>query len=181
MTTAADRTFDQFDPRSQAFRIDPYPVYESLRRHSPLHYRPTQSDWLVSRYSDVVALIKDRRLGFIPPPQQREERNAQGGPYGVLRARALQTLRLWLNFQEPPDHTRLGQLLQRSFHPDDRSSLRARVQLLADRSIDRAIERGGMDVVRDFAGPLTATVICDILGVPESPRKKLQQPTHEVH
>lgn len=172
---------EQFDPRSPAFRADPYPVYEVLRRESPVHHRPAKNDWLVTRYADVVALLKDRRLGLASPSAQDEASDPGGGPYKLLIARTLQALRLWLNFQEPPDHTRLGVVLHGSFHPDDRSMLRARIQRLADRLIERAVERRAIDVVKDLAGPLTSAVIEDILGIPESARKKLQHLTHEIH
>ncbi|MGE0702605.1 MAG: cytochrome P450 [Vicinamibacterales bacterium] len=181
MSTPIDRASDPFDPRSRAFRVDPYPAYDFLRRHSPVHQRPEKNDWLVSRYSDVVALLKDPRLGYARPPGQETLSNAGAGPYKALLERTLRAQHLWLNFQEPPDHTRIGMLLQGTFHPDNRSSLRARLQLLADRHLDRALDRGRMDVVNDLAGPVTSTIICDIVGVPEGARRKLEHLTREIH
>ena len=54
---AATRLF--FTPEGRA---DPYPLYHELRAASPVH-RTAQGMWLLSRYDDCWAVLRDPRLG----------------------------------------------------------------------------------------------------------------------
>ena len=45
--------------------------------------------------------------------------------------------------------------------------MRARVQELTDRLLDKVIPLGRMDAIRDLAFPLPVIVICELLGIPE--------------
>src|SRR5690606_29616874 len=63
-------------------------------------------------------------------------------------------------------HTRLRKLVSKAFTPRSVERLRPRVQELVDGLLDEAEERGGMELIHDFAYPLPVTVICELLGVP---------------
>jgi cytochrome P450 len=52
-----------FDPTSVAFKQNPYPIYAELRQQAPLYFDEALGLWIVSRYADVSALLRDRRLG----------------------------------------------------------------------------------------------------------------------
>ena len=54
---AATRLF--FTPEGRA---DPYPLYHELRAASPVH-RTAQGMWLLTRYDDCWAVLRDPRLG----------------------------------------------------------------------------------------------------------------------
>jgi cytochrome P450 len=41
---------------------DPYPVYARLRREDPVHWSERLQVWIVTRYADVVAALRDPRL-----------------------------------------------------------------------------------------------------------------------
>ena len=47
-----------FDPFSPAWRDDPYPKYRELRDHAPVHWSPEAKVWCVSRYEDVMAVLR---------------------------------------------------------------------------------------------------------------------------
>ena len=57
-------TPDEIDwnPYSDRWRQDPYPKYRELRDHAPLHHAPESDAWTVSRYDDVVAVLKDTEV-----------------------------------------------------------------------------------------------------------------------
>src|SRR5690606_34049935 len=63
-------------------------------------------------------------------------------------------------------HTRLRKLVSKAFTPRSVERLRPRVQELVDGLLDEAEERGGMELIHDFAYPLPVTVICELMGVP---------------
>ena len=131
-------------------------------------YEPTQQ-WLISRYADVSALLRDRRLGrsylhvtdhagFGQPPDLP-------GFGGLLARRPQRHAR-----REPPDHTRLRRLVSRAFTPRTVERLRPRVQEITDGLVDELLDAtsngSSRGSARDRAGPLPVTVIAELLGIP---------------
>ena len=161
------------------FRCDPYPAYGRMRDEAPLcrvRFGRLFRSWLVTRYQDVVTTLKDER--FTKDPQTAKRSGARGTEMRLLRitapiSRNLLTL-------DPPDHTRLRALVQKVFTASLVESLRARVESVAEELLHRASASGHMDVIRDYALPLTLTVITEILGVPFPDRKHFQRWTNAV-
>ncbi|WNO76756.1 cytochrome P450 [Streptomyces sp. AM8-1-1] len=136
---------------------DPYPYFAWLRRHAPAYVerRPGRPVvWQVSRYEDVRALLTDARLskdpdrvpGYVP------------GPAGFNRH---------LVHADPPDHTRLRTLVNTAFVPRRIAMLEPFIDEVAHRLLDRVEHHTHVDLIADFAAPLTFRMICAILGVPE--------------
>ena len=71
---------------------------------------------------------------------------------------------------DPPDHTRLRGLVTKAFTARRVADMRPRIKALVDEQLDRVIDKGGMDVMRDLAHRLPVIVICDMLGIPEDHR-----------
>jgi cytochrome P450 PksS len=76
---------------------------------------------------------------------------------------------------DPPDHTRLRALVHKAFTPRLVEQMRARVQALADELLDAVGDRGGMDLIRDYALPLPITIITEVLGVPTRDRDRFHR------
>jgi cytochrome P450 len=58
-------TLERIDLGSSAFKADPYPYYARLRAEAPVHrvrLPNRQTAWLITRYDDVLAALKDPRL-----------------------------------------------------------------------------------------------------------------------
>jgi cytochrome P450 PksS len=155
----------QVDILSPQFKADPFPFFAKLRLEQPV-YRTTLPDktqvWLLSRYEDVNNLFKDsrfvkRRYSAMTPEQLRKQQ------WMPPMFRPLERTMLDL---DPPDHTRLRQLVQNAFTPRLIERMRARVQTLADQLLDKVSIKGEMDVIHDYALPLPMTLITEILGVP---------------
>ncbi len=152
--------------------IDPYPLMAALREHDPVHWSERYRSWFVMRFDDVSAALRDDRFSSdrIAPYRRAKLEAADPGvqaAFGVLED--------WMVFKDPPDHTRLRRLLNRAFTPRAVSAMRPRVVELADELLDGALARGGaVDLVGDYAYPLTASVIAEMLGVPreDHPRFK---------
>ncbi|MFE5489153.1 cytochrome P450 [Streptomyces virginiae] len=136
---------------------DPYPYFAWLRRHAPAHVdrRPGRTAvWQISRYEDVRALLTDPRLskdpdrvpGYVP------------GPAGLNRH---------LVHADGPDHARLRALVNSAFVPRRIAMLEPFITEVAGRLLDRVEHRAHVDLIADFAAPLTFRMICAILGVPD--------------
>ena len=164
---------DVFDPQSLDFISDPYPVYDRLRASKPIFFHEASQLWFCTRYDDVDALLRDRRLGrSIDHVISREARGlppepAEYRPFTKLSANSMFD-------KEPPDHTRLKMLVHKAFTPRRVKRLQGRIQALADELLDRVQPQREMDIIADFATPLPVTVIAELLGVPPADRHYLR-------
>ena len=138
------------------FLADPYPTYHRLRAEDPVHYSPL-GFWVLTRYEDVAAVLRDAR--FIKEPLAALVAARFGGE--VPRGVGLSMLD-----RDPPDHTRLRSLVSKAFTPRVVEGLRPRIQEIVDGLIARADAAGSMDIIEEFAYPIPVNVICEMMGVP---------------
>jgi cytochrome P450 len=89
-------------------------------------------------------------------------------------------LTLWMVFRDPPEHTRLRRLASKVFNVKSMHALRPNVQAITDWLLERIGEREELDFIADFAGPLPALVIMDMLGVPRSELSRLKHLSDEM-
>ncbi len=160
----ADAVFNPFDP---AFRADPYPFYDALRTHDPVHVSPFGFT-VLTRYDDVARTLRGAEFARDieaniterenDPRQPRRERQRQRLEDGTA-AKSILNL-------DPPDHTRLRRLVSQAFTPSAIERLRPRVQQLVDDVLDVAAERGSMELVEELAFPVPFQVISDLLDIP---------------
>ncbi|WP_062430226.1 cytochrome P450 [Herbidospora daliensis] len=163
----------RFDPWNPDFVAHPYDVYADLRADGPVHHFDKTDQYLIPRYEDVNALLRDRRLGrsylhlddhavfgHEPEPEFQE-------PFWrVVRAGMLDV--------EPPVHTRLRRLVSKAFTPRMVEALRPRIKVMAAELADALAAKGGGDLIAEVAEPLPVTVIAEMLGVPEQDRQYLR-------
>ncbi len=162
-----------YAPADPAFIADPYAVFARLRADNPVIFDPGTNQWLVSRFADVNALLRDRRLGRsyvhvathedfgrTPPPEWQ-------GPFEASQ-------RLQLIDMEPPDHTRLRRLVSTAFTPRTVEGLRPRVTELVDGLVSAALGRGEFDLLADVIEQLPVAVIAELLGIPPEDRGRLR-------
>jgi pimeloyl-[acyl-carrier protein] synthase len=175
MTQAAAQ-FNAFDAN---FLADPYPTYEHLRsegrllwmgmmggevRTGPPDDSPMPGAWMLTRYEDCVALLRDERVSADPQKSQLFQM-VMKTMWGEDSA-AIELVRHLLLFMDPPDHTRLRTLANAAFSRRAVETLRPRITQIVDELLSAARERGEMDLVADFAYPFPITVIAEMLGVP---------------
>ena len=152
----------QFNPMDPAFVADPYPTYRRLRTEDPVHHSPLDF-WVLTRYDDVVAALRDPRLA--------KEAIA---PFLAARFGAPVPQMLSMLDRDPPDHTRLRSLVSKAFTPRVVEGLRPHIQQIVDGLIARVADRGEMDLIEDFAYPIPVIVICQMLGVPMEDRDRFR-------
>jgi len=167
MTLEDDRPLMEHEPdldlKSPANVRDPFPAYRWLRDHEPIHRSESLNAWAVTRYSDVLEIFEQPQRFSSDRFRKIDERYVSDRP-AVQAVSAV--LRDWLVFRDPPDHTRLRALLQKTFTPRQLEGSRERIQGTIDALLDPLAERGEGDFIRDFAFPLPAMVIALLLGAP---------------
>jgi cytochrome P450 len=147
----------QFNPMDPEFVADPYPMYHRLRAEDPVHHSPL-GFWVLTRYPDVMAMLRDPRLIKEPIAAFVAARFGMAVPPPGLGLSMLD--------RDPPDHTRLRGLVSKAFTPRALERLRPEIQQIVDGLLDEVEARGSMDLVEEFAYPLPVRVICEMLGVP---------------
>jgi cytochrome P450 len=154
-----------FNPLDAGFIADPYPFYARLREIAPVCRTP-QGFWLISRYDDAHLALRDKRFGkdFLATMERRY------GNAAAAKEPAIASLARTMLVQDPPDHTRLRGLVNKAFTARRVADMRPRIRALVHQQLDRVIDKGGMDVMRDLAHRLPVIVICDMLGIPEEHR-----------
>jgi cytochrome P450 len=168
MQTADSDVFS--DPR---YRADPYAVYAELRRERPAYparLRNGDEVYLVTRFADVEAGLKDGRL-IKNIANARERRPGLLARLGFAKQFSNSNMLK----SDPPEHTRLRALAHQAFTPKLVNQMRGHIQALADQLIDAVEPSGRMDLIADFALPLPITVICEMLGVPRQDEQKFRR------
>jgi len=160
------------DLKSLANVYDPFPVYRWLRDHDPVHWSDSFNAWVVTRYADVLDIFEQPLTFSSDRFRKVDEKYASRRP-AVQAVGAI--LDDWLVFRDPPDHTRLRSLLQKSFTPTRLVKSRERIQATVGALLDAVIDRGEMDFIRDFAFPLPATVIAVLLGAPTEDIEQIKE------
>jgi unspecific monooxygenase len=162
-----------FAPHDLAFIADPYAVYANMRERAPVVYDEGTDHWLVARYEDVNALLRDRRFGrtYLHVATHAEMGHADPPAWhdpfwNLINAGILD--------MEPPDHTRVRRLVSKAFTPRYVEGLRPRVQEIMHGLADRVAGGGEFDLLAELAEPLPVTVIAEMLGIPEPDRHLLR-------
>jgi cytochrome P450 PksS len=159
-------------PFSPAFKRSPFPGYATMREETPVLrvLRPGGAAlWLVTRYDDVMAVLHDPRFKKDYRSVEREDAKGHLAAPDIWAALSRHMLA-----SDPPDHTRLRNLVVKAFAPRLIAQQRERIQALADSLIDAVLPRGEMDLIDDYAFPLPITVIAELLGVPAADRDRFR-------
>jgi len=157
-----------FDLGNPATNADPFPEFARLRREDPIHWSPAMKAWIVTRYEDVKKVALNNReisADRLTPFFKANAEYRRGDIDNLVRY-----LNTWMVFRDPPDHTRLRRLFTKAFTPTSVENLRPNIESIVEHLLDAMAakqKRGGtVDWIADFAYPLPATVIMDLLGVP---------------
>jgi cytochrome P450 len=159
---------------SSQFKANPFPFLAMLRASQPAYLTslPDKTPvWLVTRYEDVNALLKDERFVKNRRSAMTQEQ-LRKMPWVPPMFRPLERNMLDL---DAPDHTRLRALVHKAFTPHLIGRMREDVQKLADKLLDRVVYDGEMDLIKDYALPLPVSIITRILGVPARDHHKFHK------
>lgn len=164
------------DPLIQA---RPHAFYSKLRNEDPVHYDEKLGMWLVSRYDDIVTLLRDPQTfsdkqgyeaqyasGFFAEFKQILEEQGGGFFPDVIKS-------------DPPEHTRVRKLMDGAFTAHRVKMLEPVITRIiadiAEKMADKAAGGKVIDGVKEFAIPLTIAVICEQLGMNQYDGNKISE------
>ncbi|BAC73553.1 steroid C27-monooxygenase [Streptomyces avermitilis] len=171
--------FDLTDPDLLHQRV-PLPEFAELRRTAPVHWVPQQHGlagfqddgyWAVTRHADVKYVSTHPELFSsylntaiirFHETMQREQIDAQ---------------RLFMLNMDPPEHTRVRQIVQRGFTPRAiralEDTLRRRARSIVETALADAGPDGSFDFVTQVACELPLQAIAELIGIPQDDRAKI--------
>jgi hypothetical protein len=165
-----------YRPDDPVVLADPFPLYRSLRDEDPAHWSPSLRAWVLTRYEDVKAacldlqgLSSDRLTPFFAASPEASRMAALQG-----------CLTRWMVFRDPPDHTRLRRLAAKVFNVRSIQALKPGIEATTQWLLERIGGRETFDFVAEFASPLPALVIMDMLGVPREDLPRLKELSDEM-
>lgn len=164
----------RWNPYTPEFRNNPYLMYHRLRELDPIHWHQVRRMWLLTRYSDIKQVLRDRRVRVLDKSEQlhsKEPYLSTDQTLGDLK----QMSSRWLMFINPPDHSRLRNLLGKGFLPQVVEQLRPRIQEIVDSFLLKVTPLGKIDLINDLAASLPVYVIAFMLGVPEEDHDMLNK------
>ncbi|MBT2383685.1 cytochrome P450 [Streptomyces sp. ISL-11] len=167
--------FDFTDPDVYRHRV-PLPEFALLRRTDPVWWNAQRHGaagfdddgyWVVTRHADVKE-VSTRPEVFSAARNTSIIRFHEHIPRDQIDAQRL----IMLNM-DPPEHTRVRQIVQRGFSPRSIRALEAALRRRAAAIVAGARERGGGDFVTDIACELPLQAIAELIGVPQADRARI--------
>lgn len=149
-----------FDPVDPSYLADPRPIHRRLRSEAPVYWWERGRMWLLSRYTDVEATLKDPRFTS-DIRQWRYYQQQSGIPASILEIRERGLLQVGRE-----DHTRIRKLVAPSFSQRAAELRAAQVQHIVDQLLAGVGDAEEIDLVALLAEPLPVRVISQILGIP---------------
>lgn len=164
------------DPIIQAHPRD---FYWTMRTQDPVHYDEKLGMWLVTRYQDIVTVLRDPitfsdkqgyeaqyASGFFEEFKQILEKDGGGFFPDVIKS-------------DPPEHTRIRKLMDGAFSAHRVKSLEPGITRIVADLAEQLGEKGAngavVDGVREFAIPLTIAVICEQMGIDQYNGQKISR------
>jgi len=173
--TTTEGTRISFDPFEAGYFADPSVQLNALREQEAVHFMEFTGGYMVTGYDDAFRLLRDRTVGSTA-------QNATSTPSIDAERAALAQDRAGPNMLrvDGDDHTRMRRLVSQAFTPRAIELWRERATELTEELLDVFENRGSGDALHDFALPLPATVISDMLGVPKADLAKLRGWSHAM-
>jgi pimeloyl-[acyl-carrier protein] synthase len=147
---------------------DPYLLYKKLRETDPVHWDPYLHAWVVTGYQDCITVLHKFSADRTPNPEQIKAMGIE------QLAPIAQVMTKQMLFMDAPTHTRLRKLCSVAFTSRRIETMRAHIAEIAETLIARALPKGKIDLIADFAAPLPAIVTAEMLGVPTDDHEQLK-------
>ena len=146
----------------------PHDQLKRLRNEAPVfrHDDPQLPEgyWAITKHADVIYVSRNPELF------SSWEKTAMLDEYAQEQ---IDQQRLFMLNQDPPEHTRTRQLVNRGFTPRMIARLEERIQQNCDEIVEQALAKGEGDFVTLCAAELPLIVIAELMGVPIEDRHKV--------
>lgn len=163
-----------FDPRSPAFKNNPYPYYKRLRAEAPVYQHPA-GFWCFSRHEHCSAILRDNRWGHNDGNSSQPE--SVRAPSTMVRGLLESDGRSPLPFMRmnPPDHTRVRALVNKAFGARAIDSFQPLIEERIETLVREAMGKREVDLMLDFATGLPMWVMCNWFAISTTEWQKIRK------
>jgi cholest-4-en-3-one 26-monooxygenase len=171
--------FDFTDPDLLQHRV-PLPEFAELRATEPVHWVPQhpgiagfadEGYWAVTRHADV------KHVSTHPELFSSHTNTAVIRFNETITRDQIEVQKLIMLNMDPPEHTRVRQIVQRGFTPRAvrslEEALRGRARTIVETAQAGAKDDGSFDFVTNIAVELPLQAIAELIGVPQEDRAKI--------
>jgi cytochrome P450 len=149
----------RYDPYTAINDPDPYPLYRRMREEAPLYYNEALDFFAVTRFADCEAGLRDAKRYI----------SGRGGILELIQA-DVELPPGTLIFEDPPAHDVHRSLLSRVFTAKRVADLEPQIRRYCADCLDPLADVDEFDLVAELGGPMPASVIGMLFGVPEADR-----------
>ncbi len=149
---------------------NPYPYFRQVQDEAPVHWNDRHNTWIVTRYQDVVWLLRHPEYFSSIVFQNRPLAPAEAlapEPQQALYPLIQSYFTDMLIQNDRPIHTALRRAVHGFFTPKSMARWRPVVQSVIQNLLDQLEPQGEMDLRHDFAMPMTLLVMARLLGLPD--------------
>ncbi|MBK7447107.1 MAG: cytochrome P450 [Ignavibacteria bacterium] len=159
---------------------NPYPVYKKLREYDPVFYMKSpmgflsEDLWIVTKYDHISSVLINKKFGR---GNRFGKSKITAQNYSKLNA-LTQMRQHWVNFLDPPDHTRIRSFLNKVMSVKLTANLKPNIESIAKYLIDKIRSGDAKDdfeLIRDFSYPLATLTVAEMYGTPKEDRDILDK------
>lgn len=149
-----------------------FSVWERFREGGGITWSDRHKAWVVSNFALIreVLLNEDSSVEKLAPFTAHSE-----GQLKHQAQRMQAVMAHWLPFLDPPAHTRMRRILQRSFTPRSLGQHEAPIRQIARDILDELAGKAEIEFLDDFAAELPARAIAYLYGIPQSETPMLRR------
>ncbi len=156
-----------YDPFDSAVMADPLPYYKVLRDRHPVYYLPEWDTYALSRFDDIWRVLEVGEGTFVAsegtlPPATTLAKHNDGPvpdpPWHPMPFHAV---------FDAPLYGEIRQAHGAPLRPRSVTKMEERIRTLANERLDVLLERGTFDLTQEYGGIVAATIVCELLGLPE--------------
>ncbi len=165
------------NPLLPEYHVSPYPFFEKQRAHAPILWNPIFMGWVCVDYALTNEVLQSANFSSDRSGSLFERLDAD-----TIReiAPLRKIMKEWALMADPPYHTSLRGIMTQAFAPKVVRGFEARIEKLVDELLSPLEGEAAFDFVKDFAYPLPATVIADILGLPRERTAWFEQLSKDI-
>jgi cytochrome P450 len=152
---------------------NPYEIYEDFHVNRPIFYEAEIHAWIISSHDQVELGLSNslfnagERISSASAHLSESEKKEF--------AKIISTLNNWIVFQDPPQHTRLRKLVNKSFTPRSVELFKPQIVSIVNELVSSALKKNEFDFVTELSFKLPAIVICELLGIPRERQEDVRR------
>jgi cytochrome P450/ferredoxin-NADP reductase len=162
-----------FNPFEPAYMQAPANYLRWAREQEPVFWSPQLGYWVVTRYEDVKSVFRDNIL-FSPANALEKITPATPEVTQILERYGYAMERTMVN-EDEPHHMERRRLLTDAFLPERLVAYEPMVRALARQYMDRFVNKGRADLVREMFYEIPLNIALKFLGVPDDGAEQLRQ------